>query len=491
MPPALSDYDWLSDSRSGPDEAAVEERPGTASEEEVSQGEDTTLVEEATLGEEAESADEETTHRRSPSELSQSSQLQPHYPIYSLPKPQQQSDSRQKPRLTLPQTQKAAPSSKKRKRVGLLAGLNLDNIIASQSTPNSDEIEDSIESTAPTSAPTSSYNIRARSTPKSILYNQKYHPMDDVIRPSHAAHIRAEYECNSDSEATHHSSGSSSGSDSDANKRPAKKRKKSPRRGTRRTSRRINRDAFYNMSRHPQDSDLKQLEIESDEDSVASQHAKSDEIPVIEVGDSPESSNYDVEFDELMTAQHAGDTNPGSGLSTQSQVDNVTRSHSLDLFDDTGFDAEVEDSVDGEDFDPNSPTPRRRASRQSFIVHEETIATQLARERSLGQTVHPLHEEDQDKENEDPQLEDDDSIDRTIVETMEEYSNRQSDGVTLMEATSMGDEMFPMLDGMVEETESLRHVSSQTTRSAVPDYEDASSQVSTPRVVLGDITSLT
>lgn len=194
-------------------------------------------------------------------------------------------------------------SSQKRQR--LLDGLDPGNIITPKSDP---DIVESIESSAP---PTSSYSIRARSTPKSIFYDQKYHPMDEVVRPSHAASVRAKHDephgdsdGGSDSEATQHSSLDPNSPDSNSldnqkQKSSNKKRKRYvARKGTRRSSRRLNHDALYNAGIHPQDSALKQLELESMESEDDSEEARKTSVITVEDSDevdNPENLEHDEE----------------------------------------------------------------------------------------------------------------------------------------------------------------------------------------------------
>ncbi|KAL5433908.1 hypothetical protein PMIN07_010953 [Paraphaeosphaeria minitans] len=139
-----------------------------------------------------------------------------------------------------------------RKRGGLLSGLDAGNII----TP--DEVT---FFTAEDNKPRPSYLIRgpargARSN--DLAYDQRYHPMDEYIRPSQAAKRRAEHGIEDNSSV--HSV--ESDSDTDAEDQPQRKKRKLNKvitRGTRRSSRRTNHDVLYNMQIHPQDSQLEQM----------------------------------------------------------------------------------------------------------------------------------------------------------------------------------------------------------------------------------------
>ncbi|KAF1966087.1 hypothetical protein BU23DRAFT_574341 [Bimuria novae-zelandiae CBS 107.79] len=154
-----------------------------------------------------------------------------------------------------PRQSTAVICSKKRKQRGLLHELDLGNIVPS---------EDNIPAS---SVPISFYNTRGstRST-RTLLYDQKYHPMDEYLRPSQAAKRRAEHgiddEEDTDSVGFHDQADGES--ETDVEEQPqTKKRKKldklATRRSTRRSSRKVNRNVLYNAKVHPQDSQLGQL----------------------------------------------------------------------------------------------------------------------------------------------------------------------------------------------------------------------------------------
>lgn len=117
-------------------------------------------------------------------------------------------------------------------------------------------------------------SARAKST---LIYDQKYHPMDDIIRPSQAAKRRSlhgegpllddrsESDTSEDSASNAESIDGDQESDDDNSQPPARgrKRKRSLSRTpepTRRSSRRRTTPMVsYNMRIHPQDSDLRQI----------------------------------------------------------------------------------------------------------------------------------------------------------------------------------------------------------------------------------------
>jgi len=142
--------------------------------------------------------------------------------------------------------------------------------------------------TPPASAvPTSSYSLRSRTQSK-LVYDVKYHPMDDAVRPSQAAKRRSAHgeklvpESGDSSEASSildtdadetgsddvHSEGEDEeGIPKRKTKSKARKQTKSrpvPTEGTRRSTRNVSGiKASYDMGIHPQD---KYLVISSDDD---------------------------------------------------------------------------------------------------------------------------------------------------------------------------------------------------------------------------------
>ncbi|KAI4685561.1 hypothetical protein J4E81_008713 [Alternaria sp. BMP 2799] len=164
---------------------------------------------------------------------------------------------------------------------------------SSTSPPSGAGVENVVESnkspmTPPASAvPTSSYSLRSRTQSK-LVYDVKYHPMDDAIRPSQAAKRRSAHgeklvpESGASSEASSilDTDADETGSDNvhsegeDEEERPKRKTKSKARKqtksrpvpteGTRRSTRNVSGiKASYDMGKHPQD---KYLVISSDDD---------------------------------------------------------------------------------------------------------------------------------------------------------------------------------------------------------------------------------
>ncbi|KAF1919622.1 hypothetical protein BDU57DRAFT_147297 [Ampelomyces quisqualis] len=174
------------------------------------------------------------------------------------------------------------PPKKGRKRRSMITSVDLRNII--------DIIEEKSEhvavDTLPTSSmPPSTYSLRnRRATRGKLVYDVKYHPMDDRIRPTQAAKRRSahgEIQVISDNESdtsesfsVHAESGDDEGEDDreiEEKAKPIRKGKKRARHCSttpepiRRSSRRTTKPKMsYNMNFHPQDQDL---EVSSDNDS--------------------------------------------------------------------------------------------------------------------------------------------------------------------------------------------------------------------------------
>lgn len=137
--------------------------------------------------------------------------------------------------------------------------------------------------TPPTSsAPTSSYRTRSQNKAHTseLLYDQKYHPMDDYLRPTQAARRRAIHEeqvSDDDSEVTGFEGGSHSESDSEIESQPSKnKRRKVSHpnaQATRRSTRQVNREVLYDTSVHPQDDVLDQMDVDSPGDESGNEEA--------------------------------------------------------------------------------------------------------------------------------------------------------------------------------------------------------------------------
>jgi len=141
---------------------------------------------------------------------------------------------------------------------------------AQRATPSSEVTQ--LLTPAPTCPPVRR-SARAKS---SLVYDQKYHPLDDIIRPSQAAKRRTLHGeqpllgSGSDGEISEVSVsdvGSMAGADGsdDEESQPTRNRKRKragslPPEPTRRSSRRRSKPkTSYNMNIHPQDSDLKRV----------------------------------------------------------------------------------------------------------------------------------------------------------------------------------------------------------------------------------------
>ncbi|KAF1994811.1 hypothetical protein P154DRAFT_539298 [Amniculicola lignicola CBS 123094] len=173
--------------------------------------------------------------------------------------------------VVIEKTQKTRAISKKRKRPSLLQDITPDNIISSGGRDAT-----SRHDTPPTSSlPTSSYRTRARtnrSSLKKLNYDQKYHPMDDVLNPGRAAKRKAQVpsytlaseELSSSTFGEGSNSGSGSNMEGNGELNIKKQRNtllpafETP--ATRRSARQINTDVNYDSNVHPQDAELAELD---------------------------------------------------------------------------------------------------------------------------------------------------------------------------------------------------------------------------------------
>lgn len=127
------------------------------------------------------------------------------------------------------------------------------------------------EGSMPTSsAPTPSKRTRGHSnSTRALQYNGKYHPLDEILRPSQAAKFRAEHGLNKceDSDSDGFKDQGDKDSDYDVDGKPQKKKNKTSGMtafcyGPRRSPRKVNRNALYNTNAHPQDLDLAQMDVD-------------------------------------------------------------------------------------------------------------------------------------------------------------------------------------------------------------------------------------
>ncbi|EAT84138.2 hypothetical protein SNOG_08970 [Parastagonospora nodorum SN15] len=165
--------------------------------------------------------------------------------------------------------------SKRSKRVSLLTSIDPKNIIDA----TNDHDEYAAKDTPPISSiPPPSYSLRNRkATRGKLIYDVKYHPMDDSIRPSLAAKRRSlhgepkTFSAESSEASLAHDESNKDEFDAGERAGPTKKGAKRKRccsqeaQPTRRSSRKsVNSGISYNMSVHPQDRDL---EVSSSDDS--------------------------------------------------------------------------------------------------------------------------------------------------------------------------------------------------------------------------------
>ncbi|KAF2121520.1 hypothetical protein BDV96DRAFT_627841 [Lophiotrema nucula] len=296
--------------------------------------------------------------------------------------------------------------SKERKTPAILQGLDIDNIL---STPNEDELQSAIKDTPPTSSiPASSYRTRnqVRGSQKSHLcYDQKYHPMDDVVRPSQAVKQKSKHgELSLGSEDTLFSSfdnGNHTESDTEHEeiqpKRPKSKSKsvRPSSQPSRRTSRHVNKTPLYNMGIHPQDADLDRLSTSSQSDGPVRKRRKRGSDSAEEISDGERDiraeTRYSIVADSeyiLISENSAISTIPPEqpsdaslGPPDRNRMQSTMTSEKTYYY---GLDA--------------SP------SATSVPIYEEPLAEQLAREASAPAPIE-FYEDDKENEEAHPDLE--------------------------------------------------------------------------------------
>ncbi|KAJ4301431.1 hypothetical protein N0V90_003523 [Kalmusia sp. IMI 367209] len=276
--------------------------------------------------------------------------------------------------------------SRKRKRTYLLSGLDMSNIIM---IPSEELVHSTAEDSPPVSSmpPPSSYMTRGSTSGNrspDLAYDQKYHPIDEFLRPSQAAKRRAEHGLDDEeSEEADHGECYDSESDSDIdidndidsniNDQPQTKKRKrrnkpTARQGIRRSARQVNRDVLYNANVHPQDEQLRQINTDSS---------------IEEINDEEATSAPGVEEREIVSSN-----DDASNLSASSSP----RSTPLSMIsiDNMGYRTVLPDSsFSGRHIRPRlEPTP--------FVIYEEPLHIQLAKEAAAED---PVEFEDDDKEN--------------------------------------------------------------------------------------------
>lgn len=144
----------------------------------------------------------------------------------------------------------SSPPSRERTRGYLLNGLDTNNII-----PPNEVVLSTTEDTTTLSVTRGS----ARGIRSNLAYDQRYHPIDEYLRPSQAAKRRAEYG-HSRSPSFEEQGNTESDTDSDGQSQAKRRRLNNvEQRDIRRSSRITNHHVLYNMRIHPQDSQLQQM----------------------------------------------------------------------------------------------------------------------------------------------------------------------------------------------------------------------------------------
>ncbi|EUC42311.1 hypothetical protein COCMIDRAFT_103898, partial [Bipolaris oryzae ATCC 44560] len=290
------------------------------------------------------------------------------------------------------------------------------------------------------SAPTSSYSFRSRNKSK-LVYDAKYHPMDDAIRPTQAARRRSAHgenqfclDADDESEdyaAVYTNAEELDDEESEAEEEPRqgaknKKRKLTQSRlmsvePTRRSPRKVSdQRVSYNMNVHPQD---EFLEVSSEEEEVVvkkkSKRSKrlhvddmySDDGVVVSKSAQRRYSDYvdnttsdEMEFD-------GGDAVARTEVDSDDGLITIAgNSITSPVVADPQNGIKRKDSIDSLHLSPGRRCFRHDkdawpvSSGQPFTIFNEKLAYQLARE---AHTASPLNYEHDDKEN----VTDNDNID--------------------------------------------------------------------------------
>ncbi|KAF2645346.1 hypothetical protein P280DRAFT_513257 [Massarina eburnea CBS 473.64] len=363
----------------------------------------------------------------------------------------------------------------KRRRENLLVGLDLQNIIAAAEEETADQAPSS-------SKATSSHNTRASTSTRrrsQIRYNQKYHPMDDVIRPRQAAKLRATYASDSGSQETNFR-GSYDSPTSSASEIVEPKRQVLTRPPTRRSARRYNPDVLYDMKVHPQDAIIEGMnEVGSGSSDIVDRRKKANAGEVVshsgepteqlEVADSESGQDSEISESDNNHAgesdeDHVSDSENNSSLESEVESsDNEAESSfsppipatfTFAPWSDAPLGSPLSDITDiVHPHDPNAPprrVPRSRPSRSprtpSFQIFTESDAVQGA---AIASGLGPLPYPHDDQEN-------DDSILRgepepamyIVVQTQEEYDAEQA-------REGHPSDLPSMFDGAVDNTHQL------------------------------------
>ncbi|EMD69989.1 hypothetical protein COCSADRAFT_77936, partial [Bipolaris sorokiniana ND90Pr] len=280
------------------------------------------------------------------------------------------------------------------------------------------------------SAPTSSYSFRSRNKSK-LVYDAKYHPMDDAIRPTQAARRRSAHgmkqvcldadDESEDSAAIYTDTEESIDEESEAEEETrqsakSKKRKLTQSRllsvePTRRSPRKVSDlKVLYDMSVHPQD---EFLAVTSEEEEIVprkkSKRSKRLHVDDMDSRDGvapskPAHRKY-ADYVENSTSDEMEFDSGGAIPRIEMGTDSVTMAESSippPIAANPQNDINRSDSIDSLHLSPGKRCFRHDkdawpvSSSQPFTIFNEKLADPLARE---AHTVSPLNYEHDDKEN--------------------------------------------------------------------------------------------
>ncbi|KAF2129527.1 hypothetical protein P153DRAFT_290768, partial [Dothidotthia symphoricarpi CBS 119687] len=285
--------------------------------------------------------------------------------------------------------------------VTLLTGVDPRNIIPSSSDEEDQPLPGDRLPTPSTQR--ASHNLRTRKATQSKLsYDQRYHPMDDSLRPSQAAKRRSmhgEDEASSNESSisypectdTDVENAPDSESEGEGRPAPARKGKKRTRaevgslQATRRSSRKVsNRNFSYSIKVHPQDRDL---EISSDESGTTEKVASKRRKHGSGGSDSP-TSTWMEPLCEILTAHTDSllKTSSSPSLVATPPPYGIRRMEGLDVW----------KRSPGHRYFPHDRNSHLVLPSQPFDIFTERLEDQLEREANASS---PLRFDHDDKEN--------------------------------------------------------------------------------------------
>ncbi|KAF2739047.1 hypothetical protein EJ04DRAFT_573480 [Polyplosphaeria fusca] len=322
---------------------------------------------------------------------------------------------------TTSRTTNSTSAEPKVKKHSLLNGLDTGNIItAVNGSSDEDEGNDqrAPRSILPTSSyPTSSYRTRAQVkgiSTSELCYDQKYHPLDDVLQPRRASNRKSKYSKQSfdlNTDNTPSSSFVDGGDQSESNDMPyqsTKSRNKSHSEPIKRTLRKTNQAALYEQRLHPQDPELNMLEFNSSfKTEIVDSEEYSDEEPSLKRRKTDvDAKNSDVDAHSDNDGQvESGENDAVSRCTTIAIPDSEENledelvshpNHPVEIDFSVNVDIRGESEISLERLQNDNNKTEAWTKGQPFTIHEDSLEAQLAIDQAPKK---PRQFEDDDKEN--------------------------------------------------------------------------------------------